>query len=48
MKVEFVPDLELGADGWTRVLVWNWCHVNGLLVGPIFWNGAGALGMDDQ
>jgi len=36
------------ADGWTNVLVWNWCPVNGLLVKLVFWNGIGALGMGDQ
>jgi len=52
MIVEPIPGLGLAhgewADDWTSVLVWNWCPANGLMVGPVFWFGTGALRMGDQ
>jgi len=29
--------------GKTNVLVWNWCPVNDLMVGPVSWFGTSAL-----
>jgi hypothetical protein len=47
MMVEPIPDLGLVPgewdDGWTSVLVWNWCPMNGLMVGSISWFGIVAL-----
>ena len=46
------PGLELvsceQAKEWTGVLVWNWCPVNGLMVGPVFQFETGTMRKDDQ
>jgi len=36
------------AEEWTSVLVWNWCPVNGLIVGPVSWIGTGIMRKSDE
>ena len=35
-------------DSWTSVLDWNWCPVNGLMVGPTFWFETDTMQKGDQ